>query len=110
MLENGDYQFLHPKRGSKYQQLFVNGRIMAEILYRETVGREPLTPEQVAREYDLPVGAVLESIHYCTQHPEILEADRARETAFIEADGRNRWPYVSKSCAPGNGTMIPHVI
>src|SRR5260370_2259738 len=101
MSKNGDYQYLYPKRGSKYQQLFVNGRIMAEVLYRETVGQEALTPEQVAREYDLPVDAVLEAIHYCIHHPEILEADRSRETAFIEEDGRNRWPYASKSYAPG---------
>jgi hypothetical protein len=101
MPENGGYQYLRPKPGSKYRQLFVNGRIMAEILYRETVGPEALTPEQLAREYDLPVEAVLESIHYCTHHPEILEADRARETALIEADGRDRWPYASKSRAPG---------
>ena len=100
MGENGSYRYLRPKRGSKYQQLFVNGRIMAEVLYRETVGINPLTPEEVAGEYDLPVEAVLESIHYCTQHPETLEADRARETALIEADRRNRWPYASKDHAP----------
>ena len=41
---------LGPKPGSNYRQLFVNGRIRAEILYRETVGQEPLTPEEVARE------------------------------------------------------------
>ena len=101
MSKNGGYQYLRPKRGSKYQQLFVNGRIMAEVLYRETVGQEALTPEQVAREYDLPVEAVLESIHYCTHHAEILEADRSRETALIEADGRTCWPYASKSHASG---------
>jgi hypothetical protein len=100
MGQNGAYRYLGPKRGSKYQQLFVNGRIMAEVLYRETVGINPLTPEQVAGEYDLPVEAVLESIHYCTQHPEVLEADRTRETALIEADGRNRWPYAAKNHAP----------
>jgi len=93
---------LHPKRGSKYRQLFVNGRIMAEILYRETVGREPLTPEQVAQEYNLPVEAVLEAIDYCQQNPEILDADRASEEATIEADGRNRWPYAPKDYVPAN--------
>jgi hypothetical protein len=35
MAPNGEYQYLKPKRGSRYKQLFV-GRIMAEVLYRET--------------------------------------------------------------------------
>ncbi len=46
---NAEYKHLKPKPGSCYRQLFVNGRIMAEVLYRETVGREPLTPEEVAQ-------------------------------------------------------------
>ncbi len=41
------YRFLMPKPGSNYRQLFVNGRIRAEVLYRETVGPEPLSPEQL---------------------------------------------------------------
>ena len=42
MNTNGEYKFLKPKRGSRYRQLFC-GRIRAEVLYRETVGTEPLT-------------------------------------------------------------------
>lgn len=83
MPNNGEYQYLQPKRGSRYQQLFVNGRIMAEVLYRETVGREPLAPADVAAEYNLPVAAVLEAIHYCEHNPEILDEDRKREAALI---------------------------
>jgi uncharacterized protein (DUF433 family) len=101
MANNRDYKYLRPKSGSKYRQLFVNGRIMAEILYRETVGREPLTPEQVAAEYNLPVEAVREAIDYCERNPESLDADRALDAALIEADGRNRWPYAPKDYMPG---------
>jgi hypothetical protein len=97
---NGQYKYLKTKTGSHYQQLFVNGRIMAEILYRETVGREPLTPEQVAQEYSLPVDAVREAIHYCEHNPEILDADRAREAADIKRDGRDRWPYAPRDYQP----------
>jgi len=86
---NGEfaYQYLAPKRGSRYQQLFY-GRIRAEVLYRETVGREPLSPEEVAREYDVPLGAVLEAIDYCSKNKELLDAERAREEAQIRAEGR----------------------
>lgn len=77
-----EYQFLKPKRGSRYQQLFF-GRIRAEVLYRETVGREPLTPEQVAQEYGAPLEAVLEAIEYSTKNKALLDAERAREEEGI---------------------------
>jgi hypothetical protein len=81
--------------------LAVNGRIRAEILYRETLGAEPLTAEQVAKEYDLPVEAVLEAIHYCEHNRELLDAERSREQASIEVRGFNRWPHAPKAPEPG---------
>jgi hypothetical protein len=95
-----EYKYLQPKPGSNYQQLFVNGRIRAEILYRETVGPEPLSPEEVAREYGLPVEAVAEAIDYCRRHSELLDAERARETDRIKAAGRDRWPYAPRESRP----------
>jgi hypothetical protein len=97
MSEPVRYKYLQPKRGSRYQQLAVNGRIRAEVLYRETVGPEPLTPEQVAREFNIPVEAVLEAIRYCEEHKDLLDAERAREQATIEARGLDRWPHAPKT-------------
>lgn len=102
MSELVHYRYLQPKRGSSYQQLFVNGRIRAEILYRETVGPEPLTPEEVAREYSLPLEAVLEAIDYCQRNPQVLDADRAEEERRIKAAGRDRWPYAPKDHSPNS--------
>ncbi len=98
METNGEYKFLKPKRGSRYQQLFF-GRIRAEVLYRETVGREPLSPGDVAREYNVPLDAVLEAIDYCVKNKELLDAERAREDAGIKTTGRDKWPYAPKSAA-----------
>jgi hypothetical protein len=50
-------------------------------------------PKQVAKEYNIPVEAVLEAIHYCNHNKELLDAERAREQANIEARGLNRWPH-----------------
>jgi hypothetical protein len=97
MWEPTRYKYLLPKRGSRYQQLAVGGRIRAEILYRETLGPEPLSPEQVAREYGVPVEAVLEAIHYCEHNRDLLDAERAREQATIEARGFDRWPHAPQS-------------
>lgn len=101
MVERTEYKYLKPKPRSNYHQLFV-GRIRAEILYRETVGLEPLTPEEVAREYGLPVEAVLEAIEYCRRPDvqQLLDAERAREEARIKAAGRDQWPYAPRNYEP----------
>jgi hypothetical protein len=100
MLERVEYKYLKSKPGSNYRQLFVNGRIRAEILYRETVGLEPLTPEEVAREYNLPVEAVVEAIEYCRHNQELLNEERAGETARIRSAGRDKWPYCPQDSGP----------
>jgi hypothetical protein len=96
MAELIEYKYLKPKPGSNYRQLFVNGRIRAEVLYRESVGPEPLTSDEVAREYGLPVEAVAEAIDYCLRHQDLLDAERAREAARIKVAGRDRWPYAPR--------------
>jgi hypothetical protein len=98
-MANETYKYLRPKPGSNYKQLFYK-RIRAEVLYRETVGREPLTPEEVAREYNVPLEAVLESIDYCEKNKELLDAERAREWERIKAAGRDKWPYAPKDFNP----------
>jgi hypothetical protein len=100
MAEQPQYKHLMPKRGSSYRQLYVAGRIRAEVIYRETVGQEPLTPEQVAGEYSIPVEAVHEAVDYCVRNKDLLDAERAEEEARIKAAGRDRWPYAPKNQQP----------
>ena len=100
MPEQAQYKHLMPKRSFSYRQQYVTGRIRAEVIYRETVGLEPLTPEQVAGEYNIPVEAVHEAIDYCIRNKELLDAERAEETARIKAAGRDRWPYAPKDYRP----------
>ena len=102
MPKRAEYKYLKPKPGSNYRQLFVDGRIRAEILYRETVGPEPLLPEEVAGEYGLPVEAVVEAIDYCLRSDtqQLLDAERAREAARIKAAERDRWPYAPRDSGP----------
>ncbi|HBI44243.1 MAG TPA: hypothetical protein DDY78_15530 [Planctomycetales bacterium] len=84
--QNG-YQYLEPRPGSAYRQLFTKGRrLRAEVLYRQTVGIEPRTPEEVAADYDLPLEMILEAIHYCEHNEPLLRQDRDRELANILAD------------------------
>ncbi|MBI1830343.1 MAG: hypothetical protein HYR84_02695 [Planctomycetes bacterium] len=88
------WKYLAPNPKSSYKQFFVRGtRISARALYGWFAGPEPMPPEDIAHEFNLPVEAVLESIAYCESNPPELLADYAREQALIEAvaaspDGR----------------------
>jgi len=95
------YEFLESRPRSNYKQLWVKGRhIRAEVLYRYTVGPEPESPEQVAKEYDLPLGAVLEAIDYCTRNQDLLDAERSQEAADIQARGLDRSPHIPSNDSP----------
>lgn len=88
------YQHLERRPDSNYKQLFVKGvRIRAEVLYREAVA-EKRTPEQIARDYRLPVEAVREAIAYCENNPDVLREDYEREEASLRADMQARPPVV----------------
>lgn len=89
------WHYLEPRPGSFYQQLFVKGtRIRAEIIYGLTVdGSEPMTPEEVAADFDLPMEAVREAIAYCESDPPEIAEDHQREERVMEATGMNDPAY-----------------
>lgn len=97
------YKFLAPRPGSNYRQFFLKDRkVRAEILYRATVGPEPRTPEQVARDFDVPLDAVLESIDYCTRNRELLDQERDSDWADIRARGLDKPPFVPPDFVPAS--------
>src|SRR5260221_14479721 len=92
MGEREEYKYLKPKPGSNYQQLFVNGRIRAEILYRETVGPEPLSPEEVAGVEWRPPGRRLEAGWHLLGYPPEWEGARHSEGGANQSSVRvRRW-------------------
>ena len=88
MVESIDYIYLAPRERSAYQQYFVKGRnLRAETLFRATVGPERMTPEDAARDYDLPVEAVREAIDYCLRNAVLLQREREEDWAESQARG-----------------------
>ena len=89
------YDYLAPNPKSTYKQLFVKGtRIRARVLYGWYANEEePMTPEQIALEFNLPVEAVREAIAYCESDPPELRQDYAAEEALMEATGMNDPAY-----------------
>src|ERR1700730_8174187 len=101
MTNPNGYQFLERRPDSNYKQLFTKGRkIRAEVLYRQTVGLEPRTPEEVAHAYNLPLEAVLEAIDYCINNEPLLREERDRESALIRANGLDKPPLVPPDYKP----------
>jgi uncharacterized protein (DUF433 family) len=89
-----EWVYLAPNPKSAYKQLFINGtRIRAEVVYRLTVGREPMTPEEIAADYGLPLEAVKEAIAYAASSPPEIEADRRGEERVMEPTDMNEPDY-----------------
>ena len=89
------WKYLAPNPKSAYKQLFIRGRrIRARTLYGMYMSaEEPLTPEQIAQEYNLPIEAVEEAIAYCKTDPPEIKEDFAREERIMQATGMNDPDY-----------------
>jgi uncharacterized protein (DUF433 family) len=82
------YRHLEARPGSNYRQLFLKGRrIRAVVMYNAVNGPDPRTPEEVARDFEVPLEAVLEALDYVERNPAIIQADHDRETAKLRARG-----------------------
>jgi uncharacterized protein (DUF433 family) len=86
--ETTNYAYLAPRDGSRYEQYFFKGRnLRAETLYRATVGPEPMTPDEVAEDYDVPIAAVLEAIQYSVDNAALLQREREEDWEESHARG-----------------------
>ena len=89
------YVYLTPNPKSAYKQLFIKGtRIRARVLYGwYAAAEDPLTVDEIAAEFNLPIEAVNEAIAYCESNPPELSSDYAAEEALMEATGMNQPNY-----------------
>jgi uncharacterized protein (DUF433 family) len=89
------WQHLEPNSKSCYKQLFIKGtRIRARVLYGMFASaEEPMTPEELASEFNLPLAAVKEAIAYCQSDPPEIAEDFDREQRLMEASGMNDPDY-----------------
>ena len=89
------WKHLAPNPKSAYTQLFVVGRrIRARTLYGAYMSaEEPMTPEEIAADYNVPLEAVEEAIAYCKSDPPEIRIDFEREERLMEATGMNDPDY-----------------
>jgi len=82
------YQHLESRPGSNYRQLFLKGRrIRAAVVDEAIHGPDPRTPEEFARDYQVPLEAVLEALEYVARNRPVIEQERDREAANLRARG-----------------------
>jgi uncharacterized protein (DUF433 family) len=83
------WHYLAPNPNSCYKQLFIKGtRIRARVLYGMFMSaEEPLAPQAIAAEFNLPLEAVQEAIAYCQGNPPEIAQDFEREERLMEASG-----------------------
>jgi uncharacterized protein (DUF433 family) len=92
-----EYKYLDRWPGSNFRQLFYKDRkIRAETLYAATLEPEARTPEEVAEDYDVPLEAVHEAIHYCTHNEELLRKEAEEGLADMRARGLDRPPFFAE--------------
>jgi hypothetical protein len=88
MQETTGYFHLATRDGSAYRQYFVKGRsLRAETLFRATVGPEPTTPEEAARDDDVSVEVVREAIEYRQRNRALLKKERDEDWTDSRARG-----------------------
>jgi uncharacterized protein (DUF433 family) len=86
------WKFLERDPMSSLKQLSIRGRrIRARTIYgRFMSAEEPMTPEEIAADYDLPLEAVQEAIAYCQSDPPEIKEDFEREERFFNAIGLDK--------------------
>jgi uncharacterized protein (DUF433 family) len=82
------YRHLEPRPGSNYRQLFLKGRRIRAAVVDEVInGPDPRTAEEFAREYQVPLEAVLEALDYVAENRSFIEQERDHEAARLRARG-----------------------
>jgi uncharacterized protein (DUF433 family) len=82
------YQHLEPRPGSNYRQWFLKGRrIRAAVVHEAVYGPDPLTPEEIAADFQVPMEAVLEALDYAARNRPLIEREREEEAARLRARG-----------------------
>ena len=71
--------------------IFLKGRrIRAAVVDEAVHGPDPRTPEEFARDFQVPLEAVLGAIDYVARNRALIEQERDREAARIRARDERR--------------------
>jgi hypothetical protein len=83
------WAYLRPNPKSYWRQLFVKSTdFLAHDLYALSISpEEPMTPEEIAAAYGVPLEAVHEAIAYCQSDPPEIRQDLEEQDKFLAGKG-----------------------
>src|SRR5687767_8418996 len=100
-MTNDTYKDVGRRYGADYREFFSSGtRLRAGGMYGYIVGPDAMSPEEVARDFNVPLEAVLECVEYCEKNPDVLRQDWEEEEALIarrRAENPAALPFPPKS-------------
>ncbi len=79
-----EYLYLTSRPHAWKKQLFIKGLNMSAAQLNQHMQREGWTPQKAAEEFDLPLEAVLESIHYIHHHRKLIDMENLEEQRRLE--------------------------
>ncbi|NWF58494.1 MAG: hypothetical protein HXY43_04070 [Fischerella sp.] len=83
--ENWQYLVARPHPWRK--QLYIKGRkLLASTVWQDMIANQ-MSPEEAAENWDLPLSAIHEAIHYCESHQELLKLEADEERYRLEEKG-----------------------
>jgi hypothetical protein len=82
-----DYQYLEPRPGSFYRELFLRGLNLRASRLIAWMEGEGLTVAQAAADRSLPVEAVLEAADYVKANADVIAHDTERERQLLRDRG-----------------------
>lgn len=90
------YKYLRddPWSRTKLLSLLDPRKFRADFIYGQCVGEDARTPEELARDLELPLEAVQEAIEYCERNSQLVDAERRRENAILEEYDRRQKPLM----------------
>ena len=81
------YKYLTERPHSSSRQLFIKGRrLPAAIVYGDILV-EKMTPAETAKNWDLPIEAVYECIHYCKENESLIRMEAEETRRLLIARG-----------------------
>ncbi|MGL5065902.1 MAG: hypothetical protein ACRC62_38530 [Microcoleus sp.] len=84
-IENLQYLVARPHPWRK--QLYVKGRKLLASTIWQDMNANGMSPEEAAENWDLPLSAICEAIHYCESHQELLKLEADEERYRLETKG-----------------------
>lgn len=81
------WQFLESQPHPWRKQLYIKGRrLLASTVWGNMIANR-LTLEQAVDNWDLPLAAIGEAIHYCEAHKELIVSEAEEERQYLQAEG-----------------------